>query len=108
MHKNAIKSVFEAFLSQKIANKGYKFSSIFELSLNLPHKKRVLKYSKKALHYIASHIVFRIKWTLTAIFPETGAIPTLNKSPNSAICGRGGPFHSNLTNYLLYTVRRQL
>jgi hypothetical protein len=35
MHKNAIKSVFEAFLSQKLADKGYKFSDIFELSLNL-------------------------------------------------------------------------
>ena len=34
MHKNAIKSVFEAFLSQKIADKGYKFNNIFELSLN--------------------------------------------------------------------------
>ena len=46
MHKNAIKSVFEAFLSQKIADKGYKFSDIFELSLNLRAARAIPTLSK--------------------------------------------------------------
>ena len=50
---NAIKSVFEALYSQKIAKKDHEFCHVFELCLNLHHKNPILKNSKKALHYMA-------------------------------------------------------
>ena len=39
MHMNAIQSVFEALYNQNLAEKGSKFSHIFDESLNLYHKK---------------------------------------------------------------------
>jgi hypothetical protein len=47
IHMNAIISVFEAFFSHKIAEKDYEFSHIFDLSVNLPYKKPILKNYKK-------------------------------------------------------------
>jgi hypothetical protein len=40
---NVILSVFEALFSHKIVKKDYEFSHVFDLSLNLPYKKPILK-----------------------------------------------------------------
>jgi hypothetical protein len=41
----AIRSVFEALYSQKMAEMGEKFSHFSTMSLNLLHKKQILKNS---------------------------------------------------------------
>jgi hypothetical protein len=43
---NAIISVFETLQNQILAEKGYKFSHTFDLSLTLYHKNLILKNSK--------------------------------------------------------------
>ena len=59
---NAIRNDFEALGNQILAEKDHKFCLIFDLSLNLLHKSRILKNSKKALHTLARPIALNTKW----------------------------------------------
>ena len=61
IHMIAIIIVFESLFSHKIAEKDYEFSHIFDLRVNLPYKKQILKNSKKALHYIAHLVTLKSK-----------------------------------------------
>ena len=72
---NAIKSVFEALYSQKIAKKDHEFCHIFDLCLNLHHKNPILKNSKKALHYMARLVTWKTKWPY-------GSNPSFKTGPN--------------------------
>ena len=94
---NAIRNDFEALGNQILAEKDHKFCLIFDLSLNLLHKSRILKNSKKALHTLARPIAIKRKWTFRyKLWYKIGQNPRFPEVFEKWIFQKSGFFHFTL------------